>query len=72
MVKARLDIPLDVHCGLHSLRSTLARNMLETNASLPIIAETLVHQNINTTSIYLKIDITGLRRCALDPDEVAL
>lgn len=72
MVKARLDIPLDVHCGLHSLRSTLARNMLETNASLPIIAETLGHQNINTTSIYLKIDITGLRRCALDPDEVAL
>ncbi|MHB1127886.1 MAG: site-specific integrase [Bacillota bacterium] len=72
MVKARLDIPLDVHCGMHSLRSTLARNMLETNASLPIIAETLGHQNINTTSIYLKIDITGLRRCALDPDEVAL
>jgi len=72
MVKARLDIPLDVHCGMHSLRSTLARNMLKTNASLPIIAETLGHQNINTTSIYLKIDITGLRRCALDPDEVAL
>ena len=72
MVKAGLDIPLDVHCGMHSLRSTLARNMLETNASLPIIAETLGHQNINTTSIYLKIDITGLRRCALDPDEVAL
>lgn len=72
MVKARLDIPLDVHCGLHSLRSTLARNMLETNASLPIIAATLGHQNINTTSIYLKIDITGLRRCTLDPDEVTL
>src|SRR5665648_678906 len=72
MVKARLDIPPDVHCGLHSLRSTLARNMLETNASLPIIAATLGHQNINTTSIYLKIDITGLRRCALDPDEVTL
>ena len=72
MIKAGLDIPLDVHCGLHSLRSTLARNMLETNASLPIIAETLGHQNINTTSIYLKIDIVGLRRCALDPDGVSL
>jgi len=72
MVKARLDIPLDVHCGMHSLRSTLARNMLEANAPLPIISETLGHQNINTTSIYLKIDISGLRRCALDPDEVSL
>lgn len=72
MVKAGLNIPLDVHCGLHSLRSTLARNMLETNASLPIIAETLGHQSINTTSIYLKIDLSGLRKCALDPDEVTL
>jgi site-specific recombinase XerD len=72
MVKAGLDIPLDVHCGLHSLRSTLAKNMLENNATLPVISETLGHQNINTTSIYLKIDLAGLRRCALDPDEVTL
>jgi integrase/recombinase XerD len=72
MVKGGLDIPVGVHCGMHSLRSTLARNMLEANASLPVISETLGHQNINTTSIYLKIDISGLRRCALDPDEVAL
>lgn len=72
MVKAGLDIPLDVHCGMHSLRSTLARNMLEANAPLPVISETLGHQNINTTSIYFKIDISGLRRCALDPEEVAL
>jgi integrase/recombinase XerD len=72
MVKAKLDIPLDVHCGMHSLRSTLARKMLETSAPLPVISETLGHQNINTTSIYLKIDIAGLSRCALDPDEVAI
>lgn len=72
MVKAGLNIPLDVHCGLHSLRSTLAKKMLESNATLPVISETLGHQNINTTSIYLKIDLVGLRRCALDPDEVDL
>lgn len=72
MVKAGLDIPLGVHCGMHSLRSTLARNMLEANAPLPVISETLGHQNIKTTSIYIKIDISGLRRCALDPDEVVL
>lgn len=65
-----IDIPSGVKCGMHSLRSTLARNMLETKAALAIISETLGHQNINTTSIYLKIDINGLRRCALDPEEV--
>jgi len=72
MVKAGLSIPLDAHCGMHSLRSTLARNMLVSGAPLPVISEVLGHQNINTTSIYLKIDLSGLRKCALDPDEVAL
>lgn len=70
MIKAGLDIPLNEHHGMHSLRSTLARNMLEAQAPLLVISETLGHQNINTTSIYLKIDISGLRKCALDPEEV--
>lgn len=72
MVKADLHIPLNEHHGMHSLRSTLARNMLEAQAPLSVISETLGHQNMNTTSIYLKIDINGLRKCALDPEEVFL
>lgn len=59
-----------VHCGLHSLRSTLAKNMLEAKTPLPVISEVLGHTNINTTGIYLKIDLDGLRKCALDPEEV--
>ena len=70
MVKAGLEIPLDLHCGLHSLRSTLARNMLEAKVSLPVISEVLGHQSIQTTSIYLKIDLSGLQKCVLDPEEV--
>ena len=70
MVKADLTIPLNAHHGMHSLRSTLAKNMLEAQAPLLVISEVLGHKNINTTSIYLKIDIEGLRRCALDPEEV--
>ena len=70
MIKAGLVIPVGVHCGMHSLRSTLARNMLEAKTPLPVISGVLGHQNINTTSIYLKIDINGLRKCALDPEEV--
>jgi len=70
MVKAGLEIPLDLHCGLHSLRSTLARNMLEARVPLPVISETLGHQSIQTTSIYLKTDLNGLKKCALDPEEV--
>ena len=70
MQVAGITPPTCVHCGLHSLRSTLARNMLEAQTPLPVIAEVLGHANINTTSIYLKIDLEGLRKCALDPEEV--
>jgi site-specific recombinase XerD len=44
--------------------------MLETQVSLPVISEVLGHQSIQTTSLYLKIDLNGLRKCALDPEEV--
>ena len=70
MIKAGLEIPIDFHCGMHSLRSTLARNMLEAKVALPIISNTLGHQSINATSVYLKIDLDGLKKCALDPEEV--
>lgn len=69
MHKAGIDMKGQKH-GLHSLRSTLARVMLENGASLPVISEALGHQNIQTTSIYLKIDIEGLRNCVIDPEEV--
>jgi len=70
MQSAGITPPAGIHCGLHSLRSTLARKMLETGAPLPVISETLGHTNINTTSIYLKIDLEGLKKCPLDPEEV--
>lgn len=70
ILKAGLNMSGDAYYGMHSLRSTLAGNMLDVKAPLPVISETLGHQNVNTTSIYLKVDIEGLRKCALDPEEV--
>ena len=70
ILKAGLNLPGGQWHGMHSLRSTLAGNMLEIKSPLPIISEALGHQSVNTTSIYLKIDIEGLRKCALDPEEV--
>ena len=70
ILKAGLNMPGGQRYGMHSLRSTLAGNMLDVKSPLPIISETLGHQSINTTSIYLKIDIEGLRKCAIDPEEV--
>jgi site-specific recombinase XerD len=56
--------------GMHSLRHTLAGVLLEQGTPLPVISEILGHMSALSTSVYLKIDIDGLRRCALDPDEV--
>jgi integrase/recombinase XerD len=70
IVKAGLGIPGGRTHGMHSLRSTLAGNMLEVKSPLPVISEALGHQSVNTTSIYLKIDLEGLRKCAIDPEEV--
>ena len=68
IIKAGIDTKGRGHHGLHSLRSTLAGNMLTSGAPLPVISQTLGHQDIKTTEIYLKIDVEHLRRCALDPD----
>jgi site-specific recombinase XerD len=70
VLKAGLTMPDDQRHGMHSLRSTLAVNMLEVKSPLPVISETLGHQSVNTTGIYLRVDIEGLRKCAIDPEEV--
>lgn len=69
IMKAGIAINKNEHHGMHTLRSSLAKNMLSAGAPLPIISQTLAHQDVKTTAIYLKIDVDGLRQCALDLDE---
>lgn len=52
--------------GMHTLRHSLASAMLIENVAMPVISEVLGHKNINTTNIYLRIDVERLRRCALE------
>lgn len=52
--------------GLHSMRSSLASNMLRDGVSILVISNILGHQYSDTTSLYLKIDIVGLRKAALE------
>lgn len=63
---AGINIPDGKKHGPHALRHSLASALLEKNIPLPIISEALGHKTTGTTSIYLKIDINYLRRCALD------
>ena len=51
--------------GPHSLRHSLASNMLKNNVSMPVIGTVLGHQRTETTKIYLKVDIGKLALCPL-------
>ena len=52
--------------GPHSLRHSLASNLLKSNEPLPVISEILGHSSTETTMDYLRIDINLLRKCALN------
>jgi site-specific recombinase XerD len=47
--------------GTHLLRHSLATNMLRKGASMTEIGELLRHRSPNSTEIYAKVDIEGLR-----------
>ena len=56
--------------GAHSLRHTLATRLLEKGTPFTTIAEILGHSSLESTRIYAKADVEGLRSVALDPEEV--
>lgn len=57
--------------GIHSLRHSLARKLLDKNVPLEDIADIMGHTEVVSSSPYLKIDAEGLRGCALSLKEVA-
>lgn len=50
--------------GAHLLRYSLAAEMLQQNASMAEIGQVLRHRSPQTTEIYTKIDVSGLRSLA--------
>jgi len=59
------------HKTLHSLRHALAKRLLEQEVPIEDISRILGHVNKRTTSIYLRMDVDALSKCALDPEVVA-
>jgi len=58
-------------CGLHSLRHTLATELLRAETPFHIISEILGHATTASTLIYAKADVEALRSVALDTEELA-
>ena len=64
--KAGISIPFGKRHGMHSLRHSLASNLLVHNTPIQFISEAITHARTETTNIYLKIDTEHLKECALE------
>lgn len=70
LAKAGVPFDRDKPRGLHTLRHTLATRLLEQDIPVQTISEILGHACIDSTKVYLQVDLEGLRKCAMNPDEV--
>ena len=68
---ANIDISNKRLVGVHSLRHSLSNILLQNNIPLSTISPILGHSNIESTSIYLKVDIENLRQCCLTLEVLA-
>lgn len=62
--------PKGRHHGTHSLRHSLATNLLENGTALPVISEVLGHGSTESTMCYLGVDIKSLLECSLAVPDV--
>jgi integrase/recombinase XerD len=68
--RAGIELPKLSHKGLHSLRHTVATRLLEAGVALETISGVMGHLSPESTRIYTKVDLVGLRSAALDIEEV--
>lgn len=66
MRKAGIETPANKRIGMHCFRHSLATAMLENGVPLPVISQTLGHADIASTEVYLRINVSQLRLCALE------
>lgn len=64
----RAGIPIDKskRYGWHSLRHSLATNLLQNEVDASTISDILGHSDPQVAKHYLRVDINGLRKCALE------
>lgn len=69
LYKAGIEITPEKNHGMHSLRHSLATELLRKEVPLPVISEILGHKSLETTMQYLRVDTEQLRYCTLEENE---
>lgn len=67
--KAKLCLMEQHHCGMHSLRHSLACTLLENDTPIGEISEVLGHKDTESTVAYLRSSLSRLSECSLDPED---
>ena len=65
LAKSGIVVTPDKNHGMHSLRHTLANELLRKEIPLPVISEILGHKSLQSTMQYLRTDVEQLRYCTL-------
>lgn len=67
--KIDVEIESNNKKGIHNLRHSLAKNMLDNGIPLDTIASTLGDTDETVSNSYIKIDTKNLKNCCLEVDE---
>lgn len=64
----RADISVDKtkRCGWHTLRHSLATNLLQNGVEVSTISDILGHSDPQVAKHYLRVELSGLRKCPLE------
>ena len=65
LYRSGIQITPEKNHGLHTLRHSLATELMRKDTPIPVIAEILGHKSIETTMKYLRTDTEELRYCTL-------
>lgn len=63
--RAGIEITPEKSHGMHSLRHSLATDLVRRGVDLPTVSKILGHKRLETTTNYVRMDIEDLRDCAL-------
>ena len=64
--RANISVEKTKNYGWHTLRHSIASNLLQNNVEVNMISEILGHSDPKVAKHYLRVDISGLRKCALE------
>ena len=67
--KVNIELKDNNKKGIHNLRSSLAKNLLDNAVPLPTIASTLGDSLEVTSNAYIKVVINNLKKCTLEVEE---